>query len=124
MSARRSLTHFPTNDTLVMLLTTPEQLPALDVSAGMDDFMLAPHRSEELVSRIKLLLWKNNKVDAEQILKAGDLVVDLANYQVLIDGDPLDLTYKEYELLRFLASHRGRVFTREALLNQVWGYDY
>ncbi len=117
-------THFPTNDTQLVVLTAPEQLATLDFKAGIDDFLLAPHRPEELVCRIKLLLWKNNKVDAEQILKAGDLVVDLANYKVFIDGDPLDLTYKEYELLRFLASHRGRVFTREALLNQVWGYDY
>jgi DNA-binding response OmpR family regulator len=116
--------HFPTNDTLVVLLTSADQLARVDFNAGLDDFLLAPHRGEELICRIKLLLWKNNKVDAEQILKAGDLVVDLANYEVSIDGDPLDLTYKEYELLRFLVSHRGRVFTREALLNQVWGYDY
>ena len=74
--------------------------------------------------RIKLLLWKNNRVDAEQLIKVGDLVVDQANYAVTIAGQPLELTFKEYELLRFLATHRGRVFTREALLNQVWGYDY
>jgi DNA-binding response OmpR family regulator len=115
---------FPTNDTLVVVLTAQDQLASLDFKAGVDDFLIAPYRPEELVCRIKLLLWKNNKVDAEQLLKAGDLVIDLANYTVAIDGDPLEFTYKEYELLRFLASHRGRVFTREALLNQVWGYDY
>jgi DNA-binding response OmpR family regulator len=63
-------------------------------------------------------------VDAEQLIKVGELVVDQANYAVYIAGQPLELTFKEYELLRFLATHRGRVFTREALLNQVWGYDY
>ena len=94
------------------------------MSAGLDDFLLAPYLPAELVARLKLLLWKHNRVDAEQLIKVGELVVDQANYAVYLAGQPLELTFKEYELLRFLATHRGRVFTREALLNQVWGYDY
>ena len=85
---------------------------------------MAPYVPLELVTRVKLLLWKHNRVDAEQLIKVGDLVVDQANYSVYVAGQPLELTFKEYQLLRFLATHRGRVFTREALLNQVWGYDY
>jgi DNA-binding response OmpR family regulator len=94
------------------------------MGSGLDDFLLAPYIPAELAARLKLLLWKHNRVDAEQLIKVGELVVDQANYAVYIAGQPLELTFKEYELLRFLATHRGRVFTREALLNQVWGYDY
>jgi DNA-binding response OmpR family regulator len=115
---------FGAKDALVILLTAEEQLDRLEMSVGLDDFLLTPHNPRELLSRIQLLLWKNNRVDAEQLLKVAHLVIDLANYTVAIEGAPLELTYKEYELLRFLVAHRGRVFTREALLNQVWGYDY
>jgi DNA-binding response OmpR family regulator len=122
----RSLLHqeFSSHSPLVILLLGASELAGLDMTAGVDDFVLAPYVTQELVTRIKLLLWKNNRVDAEQLIKVGDLVVDQANYAVYIAGQPLELTFKEYELLRFLSSHRGRVFTREALLNQVWGYDY
>jgi DNA-binding response OmpR family regulator len=58
------------------------------------------------------------------VLRCGALLIDLANYKVMLDGRPIELTFKEYELLRFLASNRDKVFTREALLNRVWGYDY
>jgi len=58
------------------------------------------------------------------VLKCGDLVMDLANYTVHVGGRHVELTYKEYELLRFLATNRDRVFTRETLLSKVWGYDF
>jgi two-component system alkaline phosphatase synthesis response regulator PhoP len=58
------------------------------------------------------------------LIKCGDLVIDIAKYEVSIGGKLLALTFKEYELLKFLAKNRGRVFTRETLLNEVWGYDY
>jgi DNA-binding response OmpR family regulator len=115
---------FSSHTPLIIALLGRTDLATLDMSSGVDDFLLAPHIPLELVTRIKLLLWKNNRVDAEQLIKVGDLVVDQANYAVTIAGQPIELTFKEYELLRFLATHRGRVFTREALLNQVWGYDY
>jgi DNA-binding response OmpR family regulator len=115
---------FSSHNPLIITLMGRADLASLDMGAGVDDFLLAPYLPQELVTRIKLLLWKNNRVDAEQLIKVGDLVVDQANYAVYVAGQPLELTFKEYELLRFLATHRGRVFTREALLNQVWGYDY
>ncbi len=58
------------------------------------------------------------------MIRHGSLSIDLERYKVTIDGDVVDLTFKEYELLRFLASNPGKPYTREALLNQVWGYDY
>jgi len=63
-------------------------------------------------------------VEADEIVRVGSLELNLATYQVTIDGAPVDFTYMEYELLKFLVTHPGRVFTREALLSRVWGYDY
>ena len=57
-------------------------------------------------------------------MRCGALTIDLSNYRVTVDDDPLVLTFKEYELLRFLAANKDKVFTREALLNRVWGYDF
>ncbi|MBI3910664.1 MAG: response regulator transcription factor [Armatimonadetes bacterium] len=105
-------------------LATQEQVARLDPASGLDDFLILPSSADELLARIRLLLWKTHRVDGADLIVAGDLVIDQANYSVQVSNQPLELTYKEYELLRFLATHRGRVFTREALLNQVWGYDY
>jgi DNA-binding response OmpR family regulator len=63
-------------------------------------------------------------VQTEETIQCGDLVIDLANCEVRVGGKVVELTFKEYELLKFLAKDRGRVFTREALLHKVWGYDY
>jgi DNA-binding response OmpR family regulator len=70
------------------------------------------------------LLWRSKQGEHTDLLAFGPLSINLATYQVHVDGGLIDLTYMEYELLRFLASHRGRVFTRQALLSRVWGYDY
>ncbi|MHB1000379.1 MAG: winged helix-turn-helix domain-containing protein [Armatimonadota bacterium] len=108
---------------LVVALLTPEQAQQMDWT-GVDEFILEPYNSDELLSRLKLLFWRTKKINSDQVIKIEDLVIDLQNYDVTVDGVPVELTYKEYELLRFLATHRGRVFTREALLDHVWGYDY
>ncbi len=107
----------------VVALLTREQAMQADWT-GIDEFLTDPYDGEEMVSRLRLLLWRARKINSDQIIKAGDLVIDLMNYDVSVDGVPVTLTFKEYELLRFLATHRGRVFTREALLDHVWGYDY
>ena len=115
---------FPAHECGLIWLVGDEQVGKMDPSAGMDDFIILPAGVNELIARIRLLLWKSRRVDAADLIVAGDLVIDQANYTVSVGNNQLELTFKEYELLRFLASHRGRVFTREALLNQVWGYDY
>jgi DNA-binding response OmpR family regulator len=63
-------------------------------------------------------------VQPDEIVRVGSLELNLATYQVTIDAEPVDFTYMEYELLKFLVTHPGRVFTRESLLSRVWGYDY
>jgi DNA-binding response OmpR family regulator len=116
--------HFPSHEMRLIWLATGEQAARLDPASGLDDFLVLPASAAELLARIRLLLWRTHRVDGADLLLAGDLVIDQANYSVSAGGQALELTFKEYELLRFLVSHRGRVFTREALLNQVWGYDY
>ena len=103
---------------------TEEQLGRVDFSWGVDDYLTLPISAKRLAERVKFLLWKLNKVEVKNGLKVGALSVDFERYEVHVDGQPVDLTYKEFELLKFLATHPGRVFNREALLNKVWGYDY
>jgi DNA-binding response OmpR family regulator len=117
-------TECPDHEYAVVWLVTEEMASRLDPATGIDDFLILPSSAHELLARIRLLLWKNHRIDSGDLMVAGDLVIDQANYSVAVKGGTLELTFKEYELLRFLVTHRGRVFTREALLNQVWGYDY
>jgi two-component system, OmpR family, alkaline phosphatase synthesis response regulator PhoP len=108
----------------IIAILTRDQLDNLDPAVAVDDFVLAGASAEELCARVRQLLFRRHGVDSRNLLVLGDLVMDLANYTVQISGRPVELTYKEYELLRFLATNRGRVFTRETLLNRVWGYDF
>jgi two-component system, OmpR family, alkaline phosphatase synthesis response regulator PhoP len=87
-----------------------------------DDFIVRPYDARELIARARRLLQKNTSDD--EVVRAGDLEIDLAKCEVRVQGKIVELTFKEYELLKFLLKDRGRVFTREALLNKVWGYDY
>jgi two-component system alkaline phosphatase synthesis response regulator PhoP len=108
----------------VIALVEPEQLTAFDPSLGLDDFVAATASAPELALRIRQALWRRTKVDARNVLRAGDLEMDLASYTVSISGRHIELTYKEYELLRYLATNADRVLNRETLLNRVWGYDF
>jgi DNA-binding response OmpR family regulator len=79
----------------------------------------------EIDARIRLALGRaNQEAPSEARISASGIVIDEASYSVKVHDKPLDLTYKEFELLRFLATHPSRVFTREQLLSEVWGYDY
>lgn len=111
-------------DLPLILLVTEAQLGRVDFSWGIDDYLTLPVSVTRLVERVKFLLWKLNNVELNNGLKVGHLTVDFERYEVHLDGEPVDLTYKEFELLKFLATHPGRVFNREALLNKVWGYDF
>src|SRR5262249_12687698 len=110
--------------TVLIVLVPQEQLDRVTVDLPVDDFLLLPCSGPELTRRIERALWRRHGVDSENFVRCGALTLDLANYRVTVAGEPLVLTFKEYELLRFLAMNAGRVFTREQLLNRVWGYDY
>jgi two-component system alkaline phosphatase synthesis response regulator PhoP len=89
-----------------------------------DDFCAAPYAPGELTARLEHLFWRSGRGLQPEVIEHGPLVLNLETYQAAVTGRTLDLTYMEYELLRFLASHPGKVFTRETLLSRVWGYEY
>ena len=88
-----------------------------------DDFALEPYDPQELLLRIRKLIGDEIQA-ADQLLVSGDLVVNITQALVFLNGRSVELTFREYELLRFLASHPGHMYSRDALLNHVWGYDY
>ncbi|HEY1634391.1 MAG TPA: response regulator transcription factor [Acidimicrobiales bacterium] len=89
-----------------------------------DDFCVTPFRPTELAARLEHLLVRTGRGGRPELVEHGPLALNLETYQAAVEGRPLDLTYMEYELLRFLATHPGKVFTREILLSRVWGYEY
>lgn len=111
-------------DTPTLLVLTVPRLSGLDFSVGWNDFILAPVVPAELYARLRQLDWRTATFGSEELLKVGDLVIDLAGYEARLGGRRLDFTHQEFELLRFLAQNRGRVYNREQLLTRVWGYEY
>ena len=105
----------------VIGLVPPDKLDSLE--GLVDDFVVKPYNTKELAIRIKHLVRRDSDTSTEQIRTAG-ITIDPEKYEVYVNGRLVSLTFKEYELLKFLASHPGRVFTRDALLNQVWSQDY
>ena len=114
----------PLAETPALVALTVARLPALDFSVGFDDFVLMPIVPAELYGRLRQLDWRTATFGSDEVLKIDELVIDVAGYEARLGGRRLDLTHQEFELLRFLAQHRGRVFTRDQLLQRVWGYEY
>ena len=110
--------------TVLIALVAEAQLDRITGELEVDDFLVMPVDAPELQKRIERALWRRHGIDSENFVRCGALTIDLGNYRVTVDGQPLVMTFKEYELLRFLTMNAGRVFTREQLLNRVWGYDY
>ena len=109
----------------VLLLVSGVQLADLELRDDLfDDFCLTPFHPRELEARLKHLFWRTGSGTRPELVEYGPLVLNLETYQAAIDTKPLDLTYMEYELLKFLATNPGKVFTREILLSRVWGYEY
>ena len=116
-------------DAPVLLVVTEGGLAVVAHDWGMDDVVLHTCGPAELEARIKLALGRlaaqRDADDPEaHVIRSGEVVVDDATYTARIGSRPLDLTFKEFELLKFLAQHPGRVFSRQQLLQEVWGYDY
>ncbi len=117
------------SDQPVLLVVTEGGLAVVAVDWGIDDVVLHTAGPAELEARLRLatgrLAAARKAQDPEdQVIRSGDVTVDEAAYTAKLGGRPLDLTFKEFELLKYLAQHPGRVFTREQLLQEVWGYDY
>ncbi len=105
---------------MILAVLRYDQIRVLGAEDPADDFILEGSTGEELRARIRRL----RPEQSPGIREKGGLVIDEDRYEVRLDGVPVELTFKEFELLRFLASRPGKVFTREVLLEQVWGYDY
>ncbi len=105
----------------VLAVTDPAHLPILENTDGIADFVVGDPDPAELGVRLRRLLQQTAD---EEVLTFEDLVLDTRTYQATLAGTAIDLTYMEYELLRFFVANRGRVWTREQLLSKVWGYDY
>ena len=100
---------------------------AVNADWGLDEILLPGTGPAEIDARLRLLIGRRgNLQDQEGVgkISLGELVIDEGTYTARLRGRPLDLTYKEFELLKYLAQHAGRVFTRAQLLHEVWGYDF
>lgn len=120
-----------TNKVPIIMLTAKGETfdKVLGLELGADDYIVKPFDPKELVARIKAVLRRYTtkaEIDEEdgQVLRFPDLEINLSNYTVTYHGHSLDFPPKEFELLSFLAQHPNRVFTREQLLDRIWGYEY
>lgn len=118
------------NIPIIMLSAKTEVFDkVLGLELGADDYMIKPFDSKELVARVKAVLRRYNDTasaaePAEKIVQYPDLTINLSNYEVIYKGEPVDMTPREIELLYFLAASPNQVFTREQLLDQIWGYEF
>ena len=113
------------SDRPILALVSAESLDDLKAMRGLfDDFCLTPFHPKELLARLDLLMSVPGAEIEEPLINYGPLRLNIETYQAMVGERALDLTYMEYELLRFLASSPGKVFSREILLSEVWGYDY
>jgi len=108
----------------LVLVLTEGGLTAVNAEWGADDVVLETAGPAEVDARIRLVTGRAAHQDTGSKIQASGVVIDEASYSAKVHGRTLDLTFKEFELLRFFATHPSRVFTREQLLSEVWGYDY
>ncbi len=110
----------------LLAVVTEAGLVALNADWGVDDVILSTAGPAEVEARLRLAVGRLSSAAAavSGLIRAAELTIDPDTYAAKLKGRPLDLTYKEFELLKFLAQHPGRVFTRDQLLREVWGYDY
>ena len=115
-------------DVPLLVIVTEGGLAAVNADWGMDDVLLHSAGPAEVDARLRLglgrLALRSTVDDRPHVIRRGELVIDEDTYTSRLGGRTLDLTFKEFELLKFLAQHPGRVFTRQQLLQEVWGYDY
>ncbi len=119
------------SDVPIMMLSAKGEIfdKVLGLELGADDYMIKPFDNKEMVARVKAILRRTKQADraregGEREVRFPDLVISLTNYTVLYQGKPLDMSAKETEILFLLASSPNQVFTREQILDKIWGYDY
>ena len=123
----RRLRH--SSDLPIIMLTAKDDVSdkVMGLDMGADDYMTKPFAIEELLARIRVALRKprmSGSDSREQICRAGQLTVNPARYEVRFGEEPVQLTKKEFDLLLYLMTHRGKAVTRDELLEDIWGYEY
>ena len=116
------------NTPIIMLTARAEEADkVLGLEIGADDYVTKPFGVRELMARVKANLRRTDaggEMKTGGLMEFGDLVIDQDKYEVRINGEPAELTFREYELLKYLAANKGQVFSREQLMETVWGYEY
>ena len=131
-SVCREIRSFSSVPILMLTAKEAEVDKVLGLELGADDYVTKPFSPRELIARVRAILRRTRQSEAvaghkgaaDEILREGDITINLTSYEVRKGDRVLELTPREFELLRFLMSHPGQVFSREALLEEVWGYDY
>lgn len=109
----------------LLVIVNEEQLGEFRLPVQVkSDFVVHGAGPEECAARIRQLLWPGSESSTSDFLAVDNMTINLATYQVTVNGEPLDFTYLEYALLAFLVTHPGRTYSRDALLRRVWGFDY
>ena len=111
-------------DTPILLLMDEGEMKNADLPSGIQEVLYRPLRMPEAIARVNLLFKRLHKVDQKNIIQRGKLSIDVSKYEIRIGDKKIDLTFTEFELLKFLCGNPGTVFTRDVLLNKVWGYEY
>ncbi len=112
-------------DARLFMLVESEALGGLRIPTTIGaDFMVRGGSSDEVVARVRALLWPGEEASSQELVRVDELTINLATYQAAIDGTPIDFTYLEYALFAFIVTHPNRAYSREVLLRRVWGSDY
>ena len=110
---------------IIMLTAKGEEQDELQgFDLGVDEYITKPFSPKILVARVEAILRRTNSLSGEEVLEAGGIRIDKAAHTVTIDGTPIDLSYKEFELLTYFLENNGIALSREKILNHVWNYDY
>ncbi|MBP3476805.1 MAG: response regulator transcription factor [Lachnospiraceae bacterium] len=110
---------------IIMLTAKADEKDELQgFELGVDEYISKPFSPKILVARVEAILRRTNQVSADDLLEAGGIRIDKAAHSVTVDGQPIDLSYKEFELLTYFVENKGIALSREKILNSVWNYDY
>ncbi len=110
---------------IIMLTARADEQDELQgFQMGVDEYVTKPFSPKILVARIEAILRRTKQMSDEEVLSCGGIQLDKAAHQVHIDGNPVELSYKEFELLAYFLENRGIALSRERILNNVWNYDY
>lgn len=113
------------NTPIIMVSAKKDDIDKIrGLGLGADDYMTKPFSPKVLLAKVNALLRRSSPENTQETLTAGNLALIPAPHKVIVSGDNVDLTYKEFELLRFFMQNKNQVFSREQLLNRIWGYDF